>query len=117
MRADATTKLEDIEHSAEEVARTAQDSARIMMDYAVRVQELNMKLAQQAVEAWIHGLRQQSELSQNMIHELFTKTEEQTDALEKFFGPWDNLFMGMPFTFMQQGLRIMEKATTNGGSR
>jgi hypothetical protein len=117
MRTDATTKLGDVGHSAEEVARTAQDSARIMIDYAVRAQELNMKLAQQAVEAWIHGLRQQSELSQNMMHELFTKTEEQTDAFGKLFGPWDNLFMGMPFTFMQESLRIMEKATTNGGSR
>jgi hypothetical protein len=117
MRADATTKLEDIEHSAEEVARTAQDSARIMMDYAVRAQELNMKLAQQAVEAWLQGMRQQSELSQHMMHELFTKTEEQTDAFGKLFGPWDSLFMGMPLTFMQESLRIMEKATTNGGSR
>ena len=53
MRTDATTKLEDIEHSAEEVARTTQDSARIMIDYALRTQELNMKLAQQAVEAWL----------------------------------------------------------------
>ena len=117
MRTDATTKLEDVGHSAEEVARTAQDSARIMMDYAVRAQELNMKLAQQAVEAWLQGLRQQTELSQNMMHELFTKTEEQTDAFGKLFGPWDSLFMGMPLTFMQESLRIMEKATTNGGSR
>jgi hypothetical protein len=73
-------KLEDIEHSAEKMASTAQDTARIMMDYAVRAQELNMKLAQQAVEAMYPGLRQQSELSQSMMHELFMKTEEQTDA-------------------------------------
>ena len=117
MRTDATTKLEDIEHSAEEVARTAQDSARIMIDYAVRAQELNMKLAQQAVEAWLQGLRHQSELSQHMMHELFTKSEEQTEAFGKLFGPWDNLFMGMPLSFVQESLRIMEKATTNGGSR
>jgi hypothetical protein len=117
MRTDATTKLEDIEHSAQEVARTAQDSARIMIDYALRTQELNMKLAQQAVEAWLQGLRQQSELSQHMMHELFTKSEEQTEAFEKLFGPWDTLFMGLPLSFMQESLRIMEKATTNGGSR
>ena len=116
MRAEATTKLEDIEHSAEELARTSLDSARIVMDYAVRVQDLNMKLAQQSVEAWIHGLRQQSELSQHTIHELVTKTEEQTDAFGKLFGQWDNLFMGMPLAFMQQGLRIMEQVTSNSDS-
>jgi hypothetical protein len=117
MRTDATSKLEDIEHSAEEVARSAQDSARIMIDYAVRTQELNMKLAQQAVEAWLKGLRQQSELSQHMMDELFTKSEEHTEAFGKLFGPWDNLFMGMPLAFMHESLRIMEKATINGGSR
>jgi hypothetical protein len=116
MRTDTTTKLEDIEHSAEEVARIAQDSARIMIDYAVRAQEHNMKLAQQAVEAWLRGLRDQSELSQHMMHELFTKTEEQTEAFGKLFGPWDNMFMGMPLAFMQQGLRIMEQATANSES-
>ena len=116
MRTDATTKLEDIEHSAQEVARTAQDSARIMIDYALRTQELNMKLAQQAVEAWLRGLRDQSELSQNMIHELFTKTEEQTDAFGKLFGTWDSMYMGIPLAFMQEGLRIMEQATTNSDS-
>jgi hypothetical protein len=118
VRTDATTNLEDIEHRAEKVARTAQDSTRIVMDYAVKTQELNMKLAQQAVEAWLRGLlRQQSELSRNMMHELFMKTEEQTNAFGKLFGPWDNMFMGMPLTFIQEGLRIMEQATTNGGSR
>jgi hypothetical protein len=51
------------------------------------------------------------------MHELFTKSEEQTEAFGKLFGPWDNLFMGMPLSFVQESLRIMEKATTNGGSR
>ena len=36
MSTDATTTLEDMEHSAEKVASTAQESARIMGDYAVR---------------------------------------------------------------------------------
>jgi hypothetical protein len=117
MATNAMSKMAEMEHSTEEAARTAQDSVHIMMDYAVRAQDLNMKLAQKVVEAWIQGMRQQSKLSQNMMEELFEKTEEQTDALEKLFGPWDSMYMGVPLAFVKQGLRIMEKATTNGGSR
>lgn len=116
----ATTNLEQAGQTAEEVAKTTQESARIMMDYAVKMQEENTKLAQRAAEAWIEGFHQQAMLSQNMMHELFDKAEEQTNAFEKLFGPWGSVMMGMPyapFVLIQESLRMTRTPTGSDGSQ
>ncbi len=116
-----TRNFEKIGETAQTVARTSQESARIFTDYAVKAQELNTQLAQGAVETWIDGLRKQTELSQEMAQELFGKAEEQADVYRSFFGQWGNLptagfpFAGMTnnvtFPLQKQGMRLVETAT------
>ena len=99
--------------------RTSQESAGTMLDYAVRVQELNTTLAQRAVETWIDALRRQTALGQDATREIFEKAEEQDDALRSFYGQWTGMLWSFPFSgalygprsFQRQGMRLVETAT------
>ena len=99
--------------------RTSQESAGAMLDYAVRVQELNTTLAQRAVETWIDALRRQTALGQDATREIFEKAEEQGDALRSFYGQWTGMLWSFPFSgalygprsFQRQGMRLVETAT------
>ena len=115
-----TTKTFDkMGETTQTMVRTSQESARIFTDYTVKAQELNTQLAQRAVETWIDGLRKQSELSQDMVQELFGQAEEQADVYRSFFGQWGNVpSWGFPFAgnnvtfpFQKQGMRLVETAT------
>jgi hypothetical protein len=77
-----TTQMEKAGKTAEEMVRTAQQSAHTMTDYAVKVQEVNTELLRKTTEVWIDGLRKQTELSQD------------------FFAQWGTPFMGFPFVRM-----------------
>jgi len=96
--------------------RTSQESAGIMLDYAVRAQELNTTLAQRAVETWIDALRRQTALGQDATREIFEKAEEQGDALRSFYGQWTGMlwrFPGAlygPRSFQRQAMRLVEPA-------
>ncbi len=113
-----TTNIDKIGETAQTMVRTSQDSAQIITDYFVKAQELNTQLAQRAVEAWIDGLRKQTELSQDVARELVGRADEQVDAYRRFFGQWGNGFMSFPFAgatnvtfpFQRQGMRLVETA-------
>ncbi len=109
----------EVGETAQTMIRTSQESASAMLDYAVRVQELNTTLAQRAVETWIDALRRQTELGQDATREIFEKAEEQGDALRSFYGQWTGMLWGFPFSgalygprsFQRQGMRLVETAT------
>ena len=111
-----TTSLDKISESAQTMVRTSQQSAQIVTDYFVKAQELNTNLARRAVETWIDGLREQTELSQDVAQELFGRADEQVDFYRRFFGRWGNVFMSFPFAnttnvtfpFQRQGMRLVE---------
>ncbi len=102
--------------TARTMMRTSQESAGAMLDYAVRVQELNTTLAQRAVAAWIDALRRQTELGQDATREIFERAEEQGDALRSFYGQWTGVLWGFPFpsalygprSFGRQAMRLVE---------
>jgi hypothetical protein len=95
-----TTQMEKIGKTAEEMVRTAQQSAHTMTDYTVKVQEVNTELLRKTTEVWIDGLRKQTELSQDMIQEVFGKAEDQSRVYQDFFAQWGTPFMGFPFVRM-----------------
>ncbi len=104
--------------TAQTMIRTSQQSAGVMLDYAVRVQELNTTLAQRAVATWIDALRRQTELGQEATREIFERAEEQGDALRSFYGQWTGMLWGFPFSgalygprsFQRQAMRLVEQA-------
>ncbi|MDP9427221.1 MAG: hypothetical protein M3P37_14670 [Actinomycetota bacterium] len=70
----------------EELARTTQRIAFAAYNYTVRTQEVNIRSAQGLIQAWIDGLRLQTELSEEMRN-LFETADEQADAFQRF---WDS---------------------------
>jgi hypothetical protein len=105
----------EVGETAQTMIRTSQESAGVMLDYAVRVQELNTTLAQRAVETWIDALRRQTALGQDATREIFGKAEEKGDALRSFYGQWTGMLWSFPFSgtrsFQRQGMRLVETAT------
>ena len=118
-----TRNLDRMGETAQTVVRTSQESARIFTDYTVKAQELNTQFARRAVETWIDGLREQTELSQEAAQALFGKAEEQADIYRSFFGQWGNVpamrfpFAGITndfmFPFQRQGMRLVETGVRN----
>jgi hypothetical protein len=95
-----TTEMEKVGKTAEEMVKTAQQSAYTAMDYAVKAQEVNTELLRKTTEVWIEGFRKQTELSQDMAQEIFEKAEDQAHAYQDFFGQWGFPFMSFPFVRM-----------------
>jgi hypothetical protein len=118
-----TRTFDRMGETAQTMAKTSQESARIFTDYTVKAQELNTQLARRSVETWIDGLRKQTELSQEVAQQLFGKAEEQADVYRSFFGQWGNVpamrfpFAGMAndfmFPFQRQGMRLVETGVRN----
>ena len=95
--ATTTDNMEQMSKTAEAIARTTQQSALTAMDYTVKAQEVNTELLRKTTEAWIQGLRKQTELTQDMSQEFFEKAEDQARAYQDFFGQWGFPFMSFPF--------------------
>jgi hypothetical protein len=95
-----TTEMEKMGKTAEEMVKTAQQSAYTVTDYAVKAQEVNTELLRKTTEIWIDGVRKQTELSQDMVQAVFEKAEDQTHAYQDFFAQWGFPFMGFPFAQM-----------------
>jgi hypothetical protein len=95
-----TTEMEKMGKTAEEMVKTAQQSAYTVTDYAVKAQEVNTEFLRKTTEVWIDGVRKQTELSQEMAQEFFEKAEDQARAYQVFFGQGGSPFMGFPFVRM-----------------
>src|SRR5918998_1951652 len=108
----------EVDETTRTMIRTSQESAGVILDYAVRAQELNTTLAQRAVETWIDALRRQTALGQDATREIFEKAEEQGDALRGFYGQWTGMLWSFPFSgalygprsFQRQAMRLVEPA-------
>jgi hypothetical protein len=98
--ATTTDAMEQMGKTAEAMVRSAQQSAHTAMDYTVKAQEVNTELLRKTTEAWIQGLRKQTELSQDMTQEFFEKAEDQARAFQDLFGQWGFPFMGFPLVRM-----------------
>ena len=98
--ATTTDTVEQMGKSAEALVRSARQSANTAMDYTVKAQEVNTELLRKTTEAWIQGLRKQTELSQDMTQEFFEKAEDQARAYQDFFGQWGFPFMSFPLVRM-----------------
>jgi hypothetical protein len=94
--ATTTDTMQQMGKTAEVMMRSAQQSAHTAMDYTVKAQEVNTELLRKTTEAWIEGLRKQTELSQDMAQEFFEKGEDQARAYQDFFGQWGFPLMGFP---------------------
>jgi len=88
-----TQNVEKMGRTAEMMARTTQDSAHAVMDYALRAQRINTELVQQMTEIWLDGLHRQSELSQKMTQALIEKAQNQANAFQRSFGQRGNAFV------------------------
>ena len=111
--ATTTRNIENMGKTVETMTRTTQESARIVTDYVVQVQELNTKFAQRAFETCIDASRRQTELSQAMVQRLYGKAEAHGDAFQGLLNDWANAYAGFffaPFGFYREGL---ENATRN----
>ncbi len=123
--ASATQNFEQMSRTTQELAQTTQRTAFAAWNYAVRTPEVNTKFAQRLTQAWIDGLRQQTELSEEMQN-LFEAAEDQADAFQRFFGRWGFPVMGFPFaettldpfSLWREGMRLTgrtaQAATRNG---
>src|SRR3712207_8991805 len=85
------------------MVRGAQQSTRTAMDYTVKAQEVNTELLRKTTEAWIEGMRKQTELSQDMAQEFFERAEEGARAYQDLFGQWGLPLMGFPLFRMPYG--------------
>jgi hypothetical protein len=92
-----TAEVEKMGKTAEEMVRTAQQSAYTVTDYAAKVQEVNTEFLRKTTEVWIDGVRKQTELSQEMAQEIFEKAEDHAQAYQDFFAQWGFPFMSFPF--------------------
>jgi hypothetical protein len=111
--ATTTRNIENMGKTVETMTRTTQESARIVTDYVVQVQELNTRFAQRAFETWLDASRRQTELSQAVVQRLYGKAEDQGDAFQGLLNDWANAYAGFffaPFDFYREGL---ENATRN----
>ena len=88
-----TQNIEKIGKTAEMMARTTQDSAHAVMDYALRAQRINTELVQQMTEIWLDGLHRQSELSQKMTQALIERAQDQANAFQRSFEQRNNAFV------------------------
>ncbi len=104
----------------EELARTTQQSAFAAYNYAVRTQEVNIRFTQGLIQAWIDGLRLQTELFEEMRN-LFEAADEQAGAFQRFSGQLGFPFAGTPldpFSLWREGMRLTgmtTRAAGNGG--
>ena len=98
--ATTTDTMEQMGKTAEALVRSTQESAHAAMDYTVKAQEVNTELLRKTTEAWIQGLRKQTEISQDMVQEFFEKAEDQARAYQDFIGQWGFPFMTFPFVRM-----------------
>ncbi len=101
--ATTTDTVQQMGKTAEAMVRSAQQGAHTAMDYTVKAQEVNTELLRKTTEAWIEGLRKQTELSQDMAQEFFERAEEGARAYQDFFGQWGLPFMGFPLLRMPYG--------------
>jgi hypothetical protein len=85
--------VEKMGKTAEMMARTTQDSAHAVMDYALQAHRINTELVQQSTEIWLDGLHRQSELSQKMTQALIDRAHDQANAFQRFFGQWGDAFV------------------------
>jgi hypothetical protein len=113
--------FEQMSRTTQELAQTTRRTAFAVWNYAVRAQELNIRFTQHLTQAWIDGLRQQAELSEE-VHKLFEAAENQADAFQRFFGQWGFPVAGTtldPFSLWREGMRLpgrtTQAATRNGG--
>jgi hypothetical protein len=108
-----TREIEKMGKTAEEMVRTAQQGAYAVTDYTVKAQEVNTELLRKTTEVWIDGIRKQTELSQDMIQEVFGKAEDQTHVYQDFFAQWGPPFMGFrfvdPFGFWREWTQTVQK--------
>jgi hypothetical protein len=88
-----TQNVEKMDRTAEMMARTTQDSAYAVMDYALRAQRINTELVQQMTEIWLDGLHRQSELSQKMTQALIERAQDQANAFRRSSGQRGNAFV------------------------
>jgi hypothetical protein len=105
------TNVNPMEQITERAARSAQESARVIMDYAVKAQELNMKVAQRTAGVWIDGLRKQTELSLDVAQEF----SEKAEAFWKLFEAWPRMTYA-PFFFREEVRATERSARGNGRS-
>ena len=117
----ATKNFEKSGETAQAMAKTAQDSAYVVSDFVVKSQELNTKFAQRVFESYSDVLRKQTELTQDMVQELFEKAEDQNEVFQKFYDQWTDAMesvpgvgtMYNPFAVQRRGLKFAETATRN----
>jgi hypothetical protein len=98
--ATTTDTMEQMGKTAEMLVRSVQQGAQSAVDYTVKAQEVNTELLRKTTELWIQGLREQTELSQDMSQEFFEEAEDQARAYQDFFGQWGLPFMAFPFVRM-----------------
>jgi hypothetical protein len=85
--------VEKMGKTAEMMARTTQDSAHAVMNYALQAHRINTELVQQSTDIWLDGLHRQSELSQKMTQVLIDRAHDQANAFQRFFGQWGDAFV------------------------
>lgn len=110
------TYFEDLGRIAESNAKTAQESARITAEYWSASRERNIKLAQDISKTFADGVKRQTDANEELTAKIFEILEERDEAHKRFFGQWAEAFTSVPFDYVRQATREVEKSVDRGVS-
>jgi hypothetical protein len=106
--------FEDLGRIAESNAKTAQESARIATEYWSASRERNIKLAQDISKTLTQSVKRQADANEELTNKIFEILEERDEAHKRFFGQWAEAFTSVPFDYVRQATREVEKSVDRG---
>jgi hypothetical protein len=115
---DYMQKMEKSGKTAEQLARSAGDTYKTVLDYAVGLQERNVRFAQSVTNGYIRELRHQAEANRAMTQELVERAEGQREAFQAVAEESLDAYMDLlyaPLSYYKEGLRLVEPKVSDDG--
>lgn len=99
--------------AAERLAKSTQDSYKVVLDHTVGLQERNVRFAQSVADDYIKELRQQAEANSAVTQELVERAEGQRNAFQAVAEESLDAYMDFlyaPLSYYKEGLQVAGKA-------
>jgi hypothetical protein len=103
--------LKRTNRTVERLAKTNADSYKMVFDHVVAQQGRNVRFAHGVLDNAARELRHQADSNRSVVGELVERAEVQRDAYRTLAGEWVEAHADLlyaPFTFYEQGLRLVE---------
>src|SRR5215212_9967062 len=97
----------------EDLAKSAQESARIATEYWVSSREGNNKAAQEITRTLREGIKRQTKADEDLTSRVFEILEERDEAHKRFFQQWAEAFSSVPFEYTRQATREAQKKSAS----